>query len=249
MDVDHCEFPDDLFYDVGNDIWIRASTSSSSPGKGTAILGITSVLSFLAGKFTKVNLRRALNEVTCGQTIATVESSKYFGPVRSPLSGKIKEFNEELVSNPRLANNDPYGAGWFAKYESYSAEDFTKLQRVPDAAYAISSRLKELKVRCFKALPDDEMYSIGTECSTTLANLNQLLEKRPDGSVVHLVTDDPMSDIEMIRWSDQTKNSVLESRREGSLFHFIVKKEEEKRREEASAKKRNEASSKLLRRT
>jgi glycine cleavage system H protein len=50
------------------------------------------------------------------------------------------------------------------------------------------------------------------------------LTKIPVGEVVHLVSDDPTADLEMIRWSEQNGQSLLETRSEGNLFHFIVKK-------------------------
>jgi len=221
LKVEYCDFPDDIYYDVRNDVWFRKSLDGKGGG-GTA--GITSILSFLAGKLQKVTLRTELKELASGQMFATIESKKYFGPVRSPLGGKIGAFNTQLASDPLIASREPYESGWFVRYDSYSEEDLAKLLRGKEAEIALRMRIKELKVRCFAELPDDEMFSIGTECSTTLANLNQLLEKRPTGTVVHLVTDDPTSDIEMIRWSDQTKNDVLESRKEDNLFHFVVKK-------------------------
>ncbi len=219
MEIDHCEFPDDVYLDVDNDVWLRIS-------KDSARMGVTSILSFLAGKLTSVKFRKANGGgvVTSQQTIATVESGKYFGPVRTPVSGKIARFNTELERDPGLINRSPYGEGWIAEFEMLNQDQLSALKKSTDARDAIQSRIRELKIRCFKALPDDEMFSIGTECSTTLANLNQLLEKAPRGTVVHLVTDDPTADIEMIRWSDQTKNRVLETRREGNLYHFIIEK-------------------------
>ena len=44
------------------------------------------------------------------------------------------------------------------------------------------------------------------------------------GEVIHLVSDDPTADIEMLRWSEDKGQSLLETREEGNLFHFIVKK-------------------------
>jgi glycine cleavage system H protein len=219
LEIDHCEFPDDIYLDVDNDVWLRIS-------KDSAKMGVTSILSFLAGKLTSVKFRKANGGglVTPQQTIATVESGKYFGPVRTPVSGKIARFNAELERDPGLINRSPYGEGWIAEFEMLNQDQLSALKRPTDARDAIQSRIRELKIRCFKALPDDEMFSIGSGCSTTLANLNQLLEKAPRGTVVHLVTDDPTADIEMIRWSDQTKNRVLETRREGNLYDFIIEK-------------------------
>jgi len=244
VEVDHCEFPDELYYDVGNDVWIRPAPD------GTGTMGITTVLSFLAGKFTSIKLKTQLSNVSQNQAIATVESGRYFGPVRSPVSGQIAKFNVTLQVDPSPANSSSYESGWIAQFESFNAQDLAGLKKGRKAAEAIGSRIRELKVRCFKALPDEEMFSIGTECATTLANLNQLLEQKPDGAVVHLVTDDPTSDIEMIRWSDQTKNNLLESRKEGNLFHFIVQKFSEKAKvqEEEIRRKQKEKATKLIRR-
>jgi TusA-related sulfurtransferase len=50
------------------------------------------------------------------------------------------------------------------------------------------------------------------------------MERCAIGEIVHVVSDDPTADIEMVRWSDETGQEVLESREEGNLMHFIVKK-------------------------
>ena len=219
LKVEYCEFPEDVYYDVSNDVWFRPSTDGSG---GT--MGMTTVLSFLAGRLQNVKLRTENRNVSQNQALATIESSKYFGAVRSPVSGRVKEFNSSLITDPKLANRDPYGEGWIAKYESFDSKELAKLIKGSDAAEALRERIKELKVRCFAELPEEEMFSIGTECSTTLANLNQILQKGQAGMVVHLVTDDPTAEIEMIRWAEITKNEILEERKEGNLFHFIVKK-------------------------
>ena len=44
------------------------------------------------------------------------------------------------------------------------------------------------------------------------------------GDVVHVVSDDTSADLEMIRWSEEKGQGLLEFRKEGNLFHFIVKK-------------------------
>lgn len=43
----------------------------------------------------------------------TVESVKAVVDLISPVSGTIKEVNEELSDNPEAINQDPYGEGWF----------------------------------------------------------------------------------------------------------------------------------------
>jgi len=68
------------------------------------------------------------------------------------------------------------------------------------------------------------MFEIGTECAAVLVKLNELLTQVAIGEVVHLVTDDPTAPIEMVRWSDETGQPVIDERREGTLFHFLVRK-------------------------
>jgi len=93
-----------------------------------------------------------------------------------------------------------------------------------DAREILAKQIAVLRVRCFAAFPDHEMFEIGIECSAVLAKLNELLTRTEIGTVVHLVTDDPTSPIEMVRWSDQTGQPVIDERKEGNLFHFLVRK-------------------------
>ena len=76
----------------------------------------------------------------------------------------------------------------------------------------------------FSAFPDYEMFEIGVECAATLTKLDELIGKINMGNVVHVVSDDTSADLEMIRWSEERGQDLLESRKEGNLFHFIVKK-------------------------
>ncbi len=215
MQVDHCEIPDDVILDLVNDVWFRKSDRRA---------GITTILSFLAGWMKSFNPRTSLSTVKAGQTIATIESVKYFGAVKSPVSGTILSFNEALRGNPKLLNESPYSDGWIVEFADYEDTSVSDLKSGEATRPAIESRIRELRVHCFKAMPDEDLIAVGTECSTTLANLDDLLAPQDKGYVVHLITDDPTSDIEMIRWSDQTKNEVLESRKEANIYHFIVRK-------------------------
>jgi TusA-related sulfurtransferase len=68
------------------------------------------------------------------------------------------------------------------------------------------------------------MWEIGVECAAVLVRLNELMERCASNEVVHVVSDDPTADIEMVRWADQTGQAILESRSEGKLTHFIIRK-------------------------
>jgi TusA-related sulfurtransferase len=68
------------------------------------------------------------------------------------------------------------------------------------------------------------MYEIGVECAATLTKLDELVSSIEIGGIVHLVSDDNSADLEMIRWSEERGQSILETRPEGNLLHFIIKK-------------------------
>jgi len=36
---------------------------------------------------------------------------------RAPFTGRIVALNKEVVENPRLINEDPYGAGWLVEIQ------------------------------------------------------------------------------------------------------------------------------------
>jgi TusA-related sulfurtransferase len=68
------------------------------------------------------------------------------------------------------------------------------------------------------------MFEIGVECAATLTKLDELIDNINISNVVHVVSDDTSADLEMIRWSEEKGQGLLEFRKEGNLFHFIVKK-------------------------
>ncbi len=80
-------------------------------------------------------------------------------------------------------------------------------------------------MRCFNAYPDYEMYKLGTECAATLTKLDELLTKIDIGAIVYLASDDITADLELTRWSKERSQSILEIRKEGLIFHFLVRKE------------------------
>ena len=220
MEIDHCVFPERLLYDVDNFVWAKNNNDS-----GSMVVGITSILASLAGKIYTITIKDSGTEIKKGKSIGTIESNKYFGVVRSPISGIILETNDSIVSNPKIVNDHPYTEGWFTKIKPNNiAEEIKALETIENCHAKIKPIIQKLRVRCFAAFPDYEMFEIGVECAATLTKLDELLAKIQNGQVVHLVSDDTAADLEMVRWSEQTGQSLLELRREGNLFHFIIKK-------------------------
>ena len=220
MKIDHCIFPDQLLYDVDNFVW-----ANDENGKESIIVGVTSVLTFIAGKICTIKIKSPGTEVKRGKSIGTLESNKYFGVVRSPISGTITEANCSIVNSPKIVNDYPYTDGWFARIRPNNILDEIKaLETIENCHAKIKPIIQQLHVRCFAAFPDYEMFEIGVECAATLTKLDELLARLETGQVIHLVSDDATADLEIIRWSEQTGQSVIELRKEGNLFHFIIRK-------------------------
>jgi len=70
------------------------------------------------------------DEVSKGDTIATVESVKAAADVNFPASGTITAINEDLADAPEVLNSDPYEAGWMIKMK---LDDPSELDDLMDA--------------------------------------------------------------------------------------------------------------------
>ena len=219
MEVDHCIFPDELLYDLENNTWLRID------GEKKVSVGVTSLLYAIAGKLIQAKLKTDGVEIEKGQSLGTLESERFVGPIPSPVSGILVETNPLVQARPRTINDSPYEDGWVAKLNpSRLPVEKILLSKPGDSRELLARRIAEHHVRCFKAFPDHEMYEIGTECSAVLIRLNDELASMPIGEVVHLVSDDPTAYVEMSAWADRTRQSLVDWRKEGNLFHFIVRK-------------------------
>ncbi len=219
LEIDHCVFPDDLSYDLENNTWLRVEEN------GEVRVGVTSLLSAIAGKLSLARLKSAGVAIQRGQSLGTLESQKFVGPIPSPVSGILLKTNGLVVDRPKIINDSPYEEGWIAGLKpSHLTLERILLSKSGESRFLLAQKIAEFHVRCFKAFPDHEMSEIGTECSAVLIRLNDLLATIPAGEVVHLVSDDPTAYVEMVVWSERTGQSLVDWRKDGNLFHFIVKK-------------------------
>jgi glycine cleavage system H lipoate-binding protein/TusA-related sulfurtransferase len=214
-------------YDLDNFVWIKRSEDDHY----SFTLGVTPILISLAGKLTKIKLKEIGTIIEKSKSVGSIESLRYFGMVRCPVKGEIVEVNNTLTNNPKTVNDFPYSEGWFVKIKIQNSDSSidSELNRdclkfIDECRDEIKEIMEKLHVRCFSAFPDYEMFEIGVECAATLTKLDELIGKINLGNVVHVVSDDTSADLEMIRWSEERGQDLLESRKEGNLFHFIVKK-------------------------
>lgn len=108
-EVRGCVLPLDLHYSVTDHTWVRVHED------GTVTVGMTDVAQNLAGPLLHARPKKVGAVRKKGKPLATVESSKWVGPVKSPLSGEILAVNDALAQDATLINRSPYKAGWIVK--------------------------------------------------------------------------------------------------------------------------------------
>ncbi|HTP54258.1 MAG TPA: sulfurtransferase TusA family protein [Thermoplasmata archaeon] len=220
MDVAGCLLPDDRLYDFEHEVWWKPEGDGS-----TAVVGVMATFGAFAGPFREVVFRPVEGPVAAGRSVATVESVRLTGAVRLPRTAEVVERNLAVVRRPRLLNDAPYGEGWVVRVRAEGgATDPTQLESAARVAPRLEERIRARRIRCWPRTPEVELSEIGLECSAVLVKLNEELARHAVGEAILLVTDDPTSPIEMVRWTDQTGHTVLAHRRDGTLHQFLVER-------------------------
>jgi len=142
-----CDIPEDLYYDIERDVWIRFDDD-------VAVLGMTDVAQTRCGKFAAISFRDVGKKVSLGKTLATIESAKWVGPFPAPFSCEIVETNEiGFTQNILLANKEPYTLGWLVKVKPTNLEnERAHLVTGDEAAEKYKERIKELKINCLRCI-------------------------------------------------------------------------------------------------
>jgi len=104
--VDSVEYPDDLYYDIANQIWYAPLQD------GTLRVGMTPIAISLAGEILVFTPKRNGREFEKNRWFAALEGGKWAGSARAAFDGVVVESNEKLVTRPNLLGEDAFGAGW-----------------------------------------------------------------------------------------------------------------------------------------
>jgi glycine cleavage system H protein len=117
------EIPDDLRYSSDHE-WIRLEESNR------VRIGITDYAQDALGDVVFIELPEVGAQVSAGQSISEVESTKSVSDIYAPIAGRVVEVNGDLADTPDKLNADPYGEGWIFVLELESTE---KLDDLMDA--------------------------------------------------------------------------------------------------------------------
>ena len=128
--IEGYEFPDDLFF-TKDHIWVKAEGNQVT-------IGLSDFGQGIAGDILFIEMPNIGRKITKDEAFMSMESGKWVGRVKAPISGTVAEANEELEWETNLVNSDPYGEGWLAKI---TASDLSELDTLLTAS---SPELKAL---------------------------------------------------------------------------------------------------------
>lgn len=100
------DFPDDLHYDIENQIWYALLPD------GTVRTGFTSWAAALMGEVLVFTPKRLGHAFERNRWFAMVEGGKWVGAARAAFDGTVLAHNDALVAKPALLTSDPFAAGW-----------------------------------------------------------------------------------------------------------------------------------------
>jgi glycine cleavage system H protein len=78
-------------------------------------IGITAYAQEALGDIVFVTLPAVGSEVSAGQSMGEVESTKSVSDIYAPVDGTVTARNEQLDTAPELVNADPVGDGWMVE--------------------------------------------------------------------------------------------------------------------------------------
>ncbi len=116
-EIKNCLLPDDLLYHVDYNVWLRDN------GDGTFDLGMTDIAQSMAGSLLHCRAKKLGKTVKEGKSLATVESGKWVGPLKSPFTCEVVARNEAVEADAPMLNRSPYRDGWIIRIKPVEGVD------------------------------------------------------------------------------------------------------------------------------
>lgn len=108
------------------------------------LVGWTDFAQKLAANLTSLQVPDEGDPVTKDKYMGTIESGKWVGKLYAPVDGEIMALNEDVMDDPHLINEDPYGQGWIMKIRPKDPGQMDQLLDPGAYTRIIDSKLKEL---------------------------------------------------------------------------------------------------------
>lgn len=117
-------FPENLLYTKDHE-WCRVEGD-------VATIGITWHAQDKLGDIVYCELPEAGESVSTGQAFGVVESVKAVSDLYAPLTGEVKERNDDVVESPEGLNEDCYDDGWLIKVAISDESELEQLMSKAD---------------------------------------------------------------------------------------------------------------------
>ncbi|MHB8219067.1 MAG: glycine cleavage system protein GcvH [Acidimicrobiales bacterium] len=115
--------PEDRRYSIDHE-WVLASGNRVR-------VGITDYAQDALGDVVFVELPRVGVEVSAGESLGEVESTKSVSEIYAPVSGTVAAVNTALADSPERMNSSPYDDGWICELD---VVDVSSIHQLLDAA-------------------------------------------------------------------------------------------------------------------
>jgi len=108
------DLPEELYYHPKDHVWARVEGDKVT-------VGLDAFGQYAAGTIQQLRTFPKGRKVRKDQAFGNLESGKFIGPLRAPVSGEIVEVNQDVVSDPSKVNESPY-ENWIAVIEPENLE-------------------------------------------------------------------------------------------------------------------------------
>ena len=132
-----CLFPDDLFYDVDLNLWLKPVDES------TWEIGITQFGLALIGDVYMFNPKPMNRQLEVDEPFALIEVAKTILTVKTPFSSTLVKSNDEVAERPIKINREPFES-WLVHLKAEHPEQTKALLIAGDQVSARALELMDL---------------------------------------------------------------------------------------------------------
>jgi glycine cleavage system H protein len=116
MDNKQYHFPVELYYSERGHLWLKHLGN-------TVALGLNAVAQETFGEIVYISILDIGTTIESGQVMGSIEAAKMVDDLIAPISGTITAVNEDVLRNPTIIDDDPYGKGWFIQIDPSAWEE------------------------------------------------------------------------------------------------------------------------------
>jgi len=110
LNEENVEIPNGVYFD-------KTHTWSFMEKDGSVKVGIDDFMQQVTGEYTNVKMKNPGERIMKNEPLVTLVQDGKQIEIYAPISGKIKEINEDLVTDPSEINKSPYAEGWIYSIE------------------------------------------------------------------------------------------------------------------------------------